>query len=264
MVSTRKKTYHQVPKHLTADTHNENVDEQAEHQSEQVGREEREGGAMVVATNEPKFLTADKCEPDDVLMHCWMCPWVKPVPKLWKPYMVTGHNSKYVDYSNPENIPTALFKASNTYKRTVKHLWECGKKHNRNRGEWPSYFKRTYKGRKLKTTKIDTATMTSPMRRENCHKKETKRRYMTVEKCDAGGVVVMKCPKVTCPFVKVLPKEYVRHVTTEIEGKVLVVKTDKEAATEVRQTSQWKRMRLHAVECVGSRIPSFFKERGGM
>jgi hypothetical protein len=73
----------------------------------------------------------------------------------------------------------------------------------------------------------------------------------------------MKCPKLTCGYVKVLPKDLVRHVATEVKGKILVVKTDNKATTAVRQTSQLKRMRLHALQCTDG-IPSFFKERGGM
>ena len=173
---------------------------------------------------------------------------------------MTAPNSNYIDYMNEKNRPNSSFKASNTYKRTVAHLWECGKKNNKNRSDWPSYFDRTCKGKKLKTTKIDVATLTSPMRRD--HFQNNKRRYKTVETCDANDVV-MKCPKLTCGYVKVLPKDLVQHVDTEVEGKILVVKTDKEATTAVRQTSQWKRMRLHALQCTDC-IPSFFKERGGM
>jgi hypothetical protein len=262
MVTTRNKVYTTPPgkaKFSTADNKpNQNVEELEDSQSEE-GQEESK--VAVAAKDEPKFLTADKCEPDDVLMHCpWMCNWVKPLPAHWRKYMVTSPNTNYVDYLNDRNLPTSLFKGTNTYKRTVTHLWECGKKHNKKRSDWPSYFNRTWKGKKLKTTKIDTAAMTSPMRRDNFHNNE--RRYMTMEKCNAGDVV-MKCPNVTCRYVKVLPKDLVGQVDTEVEGKLLVVKTDKEGTTAVRQTCQWKRMRLHSVRCADN-IPRFFKERGDM
>jgi hypothetical protein len=264
-------------KSLTANTRKENVEEldgsetELEHhedsQSEEEENESKEGqeeeSEVVVAANKvgPKFLTADKCKPDDILMHCpWMCTWVKPIPEKWRRYMVTGPNSNYIDYMNEKNHPNSSFKASNTYKRTVAHLWECGKNNNKNRSDWPSYFDRTWKGKKLKTTKIDVTALTSPMKRDHFH--NNKRRYKTVETCNANDVV-MKCPKLTCCFVKVLPKDLVQHVATEVEGKILVVKTDKEATTAVRQTCQWKRMRLHALQCADC-IPSFFKERGGL
>jgi hypothetical protein len=237
----------------------EHDDSQGEEEEKERGEED--GIECKVVGPEPKFLTAEKCDPDDILMHCpWMCTWVKPIPDKWRQYIVTAPNSNYIDYMNEKNRPNSSFKASNTYKRTVAHLWECGKKNKKNRSDWPSYFDRTCKGKKLKTTKIDVATLTSPMRRD--HFQNNKRRYKTVETCDANDVV-MKCPKLTCGYVKVLPKDLVRHVTTEVEGKILVVKTDKEATTAVRQTSQWKRMRLHALQCTDC-IPSFFKERGGM
>lgn len=69
--------------------------------------------------------------------------------------------------------------------------------------------------------------MTSPMHRDNLRAIE--RRHMTVEKCDAGNMV-MKHLHATCSCVK---------VHTEAEGKLLVVKTDKEArTTRVRETCQ--------------------------
>ncbi len=245
---------------MTANTREENVEEkedsetELEHhddsrseEEEDESKEGQENKIKVVVPEKkvgPKFLTAEKCKSDDILMHCpWMCTWVKPIPDKWRQYIVTAPNSNYIDYMNEKNRPNSSFKASNTYKRTVAHLWECGKKKKKTRRDWPSYFDRTFKGKKLKTTKIDTATLTSPMRRE--HFQNNKRRFKTVETCDAKDVV-MKCPKLTCGYVKVLPKDLVRHVTTEVEGKILVVKTDKEATTAVRQTSQWKRMRLHA------------------
>jgi hypothetical protein len=242
-----------------SDTLSEEHDDSGGEEEEEESAEE-DGIECKVVVPEPKFLTAEKCEPDDILMHCpWMCTWVKPIPEKWKQYVVTAPNSNYIDYMNEINRPNSSFKASNTYKRTVAHLWECGKKNHKNRSDWPSYFDRTWKGKKLKTTKIDVATLTSPMTRDHHN---NKRRFKTVETCNANDVV-MKCPKLTCGYVKVLPKDLVQHVDTEVEGKILVVKTDKEATTAVRQTSQWKRMRLHALQCTDC-IPSFFKERGGM
>ena len=262
MVTTRKRSYkEQVGKArcLTPDTHTQYVEDEDENQRD-VGREEERVESVVMAKEGPKFLTADKCKPDDVLMHCpWMCSWVKPVPEIWRKYIKTSPGTNYVDYLDESNIPNCLFKATNAYKRTVSHLWDCGRKSSKNRSDWPRYFDRTWKGQKLKSTKIDTAAMTSPMHRENIN---TERRYTTVEKCKVGDTV-MKCPNVTCRYVKVVPRTLIGEVGTEVEGKLLVVKTDEEASTAVRQTSQWKRMRLHALQCADS-IPTFFKERGGI
>jgi hypothetical protein len=256
------------PRFLTADKCKlDDVLKEKGRQSKVGQEEEQEQVAVAVAIKEPRFLTADKCKPDDVLMHCpWMCNWVKPVPDTLRHYIQTSPNTNYVDYLKESNRPDRLFKQTNAYKRTVAHIWKCGRKHNKNRSDWPSYFDRTWKGKDLKTTKMDTATMagmTSPAHRKKDRGNETPR-HMTVEKCNAGAVV-MECPNPQCHFVKVLPKELVRYVPTAVKGGILIVVTDEEAATAVRKTSQWKRMRLHTLACCAKNsIPAFLKERGTM
>jgi hypothetical protein len=264
MVATRSKKY-STPTRKAKRTFT--VDKRQQHKEKgsesKVGQEENCEVAVAVK-NKPRFLTADKCKPEDVLLHCpWMCTWVKPLPEEWRKYVETSPNTNYVDYLKESNRPSTLLKTTNAYKRTVQHLWECGRKHNKSRIDWPSYFNRTWKGKDLKTTKIDTATMatmTSPLHRKNDNAGES--RHMTVDKCNAGDTV-MKCPNLQCSYVKVLPKDLVGEVDTKVEGQLLVVKTEKEARSSVRKTSQWKRMRLHALGCAAEdSIPTFLKERG--
>ena len=89
-----------------------------------------------------------------------------------------------------------------------------------------------------------------------------------MEKYNAGNMIV--CPNVTCRFCEGSTTSYCQRIwldkllPAEVERKLLdVVKTDKEGTTAVRQTSQWKWMRLYALQYAGS-IQSFLKECGGI
>jgi hypothetical protein len=195
-----------------------------------------------VKKRKPRFLTREKCDPGVVLMHCPWCPWVKPIPAQYSPAQYESEKgSGFCDYYT--RMPTSEFKKSNCYKKTMKHLWDCGSKRGKDRSFWGPFFARTY-GKKNLEDKLPAGTTLLP-RTQN--RSGVKKRYMTASKCKPIDTI-LRCNM--CDMVKRWPEEKLgmlkeMKLEKKKKGYPKVVCLSNKPSVEMRQEPVWKKMRAH-------------------